>query len=35
MSVRQSAIALLSGWQAPNPAQDSLRHAVLSFLHAR
>jgi 8-oxo-dGTP pyrophosphatase MutT (NUDIX family) len=33
--VRQSAIALLSGWQAPNPAQDSLRHAVLSFLHAR
>ncbi|MGH3533012.1 MAG: NUDIX hydrolase [Mycobacterium sp.] len=35
MSVRQSAIVLLSGWQAPNPAQDSLRHAVLSFLHAR
>lgn len=35
MTVRQSAIALLSGWQAPNPAQDSLRHAVLSFLHAR
>jgi 8-oxo-dGTP pyrophosphatase MutT (NUDIX family) len=35
VTVRQSAIALLSGWQAPNPAQDSLRHAVLSFLHAR
>lgn len=35
MTVRQSAIALLSGWQAPDPAQDSLRHAVLSFLHAR
>jgi 8-oxo-dGTP pyrophosphatase MutT (NUDIX family) len=35
VTVRRSAIALLSGWQAPNPAQDSLRHAVLSFLHAR
>ncbi len=35
MSVRESAIALLSDWQAPDPAQDSLRHAVLSFLHAR
>ena len=35
MSVRQSAIALLTEWEAPNPGQDSLRHAVLSFLHAR
>jgi 8-oxo-dGTP pyrophosphatase MutT (NUDIX family) len=35
MSVRQSAIALLTAWEAPNPSQDSLRHAVLSFLHAR
>ena len=35
MSVWQSAIALLSDWQAPDPAQDSLRHAVLAFLHAR
>ncbi len=35
MSVRQSAIALLSQWRAPNPAQDSLRHAVLAFLDAR
>lgn len=35
MSVRESAIALLSDWQAPDPGQDSLRHAVLSFLHAR
>ena len=35
MNVRQSAIAILVGWQAPNPAQDSLRHAVLAFLHGR
>jgi 8-oxo-dGTP pyrophosphatase MutT (NUDIX family) len=35
VSVRQSAIALLSNWQAPDPPQNSLRHAVLAFLHAR
>jgi 8-oxo-dGTP pyrophosphatase MutT (NUDIX family) len=35
VSVRDSAIALLTDWQAPDPAQDSLRHAVLSFVHAR
>jgi 8-oxo-dGTP pyrophosphatase MutT (NUDIX family) len=35
VSIRQSAITLLTNWQAPNPSQDSLRHAVLSFLHAR
>ena len=35
MSVRQSAIALLTEWKAPNPEQDSLRHAVLAFLDAR
>jgi len=35
VSVRQSAIALLFDWRAPDRAQDSLRHAVLSFLHAR
>lgn len=35
MSVRDSAITLLSGWQAPDPNQDSLRHSVLAFLHAR
>jgi 8-oxo-dGTP pyrophosphatase MutT (NUDIX family) len=35
MSVRESAIVLLTEWKAPNPGQDSLRHAVLSFLHAR
>ncbi|MFY9764673.1 MAG: NUDIX hydrolase, partial [Mycobacterium sp.] len=35
MNVRQSAIAMLSDWRAPDRFQDSLRHAVLSFLHAR
>jgi 8-oxo-dGTP pyrophosphatase MutT (NUDIX family) len=35
VSVRQSAIAVLSDWQAPDRFQDSLRHAVLAFLHAR
>ena len=35
MSVRQSAIALLREWKAPNRGQDSLRHAVLAFLDTR
>jgi len=35
VSVRSSAISLLTDWRAPDPAQDSMRHAVLSFLHAR
>ena len=35
MSVRDSAIAVLTDWHAPDPAQDSVRHAVLAFLHAR
>ena len=35
MSVRDSAIAILTGWRAPDPAQDSLRHAVLAFVHSR
>ncbi len=35
MSVRQSAITVLTHWPAPNPAQDALRHAVLAFLHGR
>ncbi|MEZ0362078.1 NUDIX hydrolase [Mycobacterium sp. pUA109] len=34
-NVRDSAIALLSGWAAPNAAQETLRHAVLAFLDAR
>lgn len=35
MSVRESAIAMLSGWDPPDAAQDSVRHAVLAFVHAR
>ena len=35
MSVRESAIAMLSNWEPPDPAQDSLRHAVLAFVNAR
>lgn len=35
MSVRESTIAILTGWQAPDPAQESLRHAVLAFVHGR
>jgi len=26
---------MLAGWQAPNAAQESLRHAVLAFVHGR
>jgi 8-oxo-dGTP pyrophosphatase MutT (NUDIX family) len=35
VSVRESAIAVLSEWQAPDAAQDSLRHAVLAFVQGR
>lgn len=35
MSVRESAIAVLTDWRTPDPAQDSLRHAVLAFVDAR
>jgi 8-oxo-dGTP pyrophosphatase MutT (NUDIX family) len=35
VSLRDSAIALLTDWNAPNPDQESLRHAVLAFMHAR
>jgi 8-oxo-dGTP pyrophosphatase MutT (NUDIX family) len=35
VSVRESAIALLTDWDAPDSDQDALRHAVLAFLHAR
>ncbi len=33
--VRDSAVALLQQWPAPDAEQDSLRHAVLAFLLAR
>ena len=35
MSVRSSAITLLSDWQPPDRSQESLRNAVLAFLDAR
>ncbi|ORV93861.1 NUDIX hydrolase [Mycobacterium interjectum] len=35
MSLRESAISLLGDWRPADPAQDSLRHAVLAFVHAR
>jgi 8-oxo-dGTP pyrophosphatase MutT (NUDIX family) len=35
VSVRDSAISLLTNWRPPDPAQDSVRHAVLAFVHAR
>ncbi len=35
MSVRESTIAILTDWQAPDAAQDSLRHAVLAVVQAR
>lgn len=30
-----STVAALSGWAAPDPHQDALRHALLAFLDAR
>ncbi|MGV0698108.1 NUDIX hydrolase [Mycolicibacter sinensis] len=35
MSTHASAVDALSGWTAPDFAQDALRHAVLAFLAAR
>ena len=35
MSVRESAISLLTSWPAPTADQDALRHAVLAFLYSR
>ncbi|MFZ4374667.1 MAG: NUDIX domain-containing protein, partial [Mycobacterium sp.] len=35
MSVRESAITMLTNWQAPDSDQDSMRHALLAFLEAR
>ncbi|SOJ53777.1 hypothetical protein MSIMFB_01275 [Mycobacterium simulans] len=35
MSLRESVIAILTDWQAPDAAQDSVRHAVLAFVHGR
>nr|WP_090342126.1 NUDIX hydrolase [Mycolicibacterium malmesburyense]CRL72506.1 NTP pyrophosphohydrolase [Mycolicibacterium malmesburyense] len=35
MSLHASAVDALTRWHAPDPAQDTLRHAVLAFLAAR
>src|SRR3954463_5915115 len=35
MSLHESAVATLTDWRAPEPAHDTLRHAVLAFLAAR
>lgn len=35
MTLRESTIETLTAWQAPDPAQDTLRHAVLAFVVAR
>lgn len=35
MSLRDSVIAVLADWAAPDAAQDALRHAVLAFVQAR
>ncbi len=35
MSLHESAVQTLTEWQAPDPAQDALRHAALAFLAAR
>jgi 8-oxo-dGTP pyrophosphatase MutT (NUDIX family) len=35
VSLHESAVAALTRWQAPDPAQDTLRHAMLAFLAAR
>ena len=35
MSLHESAVTALTRWRAPDPAQDTLRHAVRAFLAAR
>jgi 8-oxo-dGTP pyrophosphatase MutT (NUDIX family) len=35
LSVRDSVLSTLADWRAPDPAQDTLRHAVLAFVHGR
>ena len=35
MSLHESAVVALTRWHAPDPAQDTLRHAMLAFLAAR
>jgi 8-oxo-dGTP pyrophosphatase MutT (NUDIX family) len=35
MSLHESVVGVLRSWAAPDPGQDTLRHAVLSFVLAR
>ncbi len=35
MSLRESTIETLTTWRAPDPAQDTLRHAMLAFVLGR
>jgi 8-oxo-dGTP pyrophosphatase MutT (NUDIX family) len=35
VSLHGSAVDILTEWRAPDPGQDTLRHAVLSYLAAR
>ncbi|MGE2736428.1 NUDIX hydrolase [Mycolicibacterium vaccae] len=35
MTLHQSAIDVLSAWDPPDPAMDSMRYALLAFLDAR
>jgi 8-oxo-dGTP pyrophosphatase MutT (NUDIX family) len=35
VSLYASAVEMLTDWRAPDPGQDTLRHAVLAFLAAR
>jgi len=35
VSLHSSAVDVLTEWRAPDPGQDTLRHAVLAFLAAR
>jgi 8-oxo-dGTP pyrophosphatase MutT (NUDIX family) len=35
VTLHASAVEMLTRWHAPDPAQDTLRHAVLAFLAAR
>lgn len=35
MTLRESTLESLTAWEAPDPAQDTLRYAVLSFVLAR
>ncbi|MDT7795147.1 MAG: hypothetical protein QOD59_4588, partial [Mycobacterium sp.] len=35
MSLHESVVDTLKRWPAPDPTQDALRHAILTFVLAR